>query len=75
MNSPLCVAANMSANERKTLALFALAKTQPVTQLADQQGVSRRQPIRSQNWHIFGPGLLRLCYPKRYFLNHAHFDA
>ncbi|MEO7231115.1 MAG: hypothetical protein ABIW96_00155 [Polaromonas sp.] len=49
MKKPLCVATNMSANERQTLAVLSLAKTQQVTDLADQEGVSRQFIYRQQH--------------------------
>ena len=49
MKSPVSVAANMSANERKSLGTLALLKTQQVTDLADQQGVSRQFIHRQKN--------------------------
>jgi len=42
MKSPVSVAANMSADERKSLGTLALLKTQQIADLADQQGVSRQ---------------------------------
>ncbi len=49
MKNPVSVAANMSANERKSLGILSLLKTQQVTDLADQQGVSRQFVYRQKN--------------------------
>jgi hypothetical protein len=49
MNNPVNVATNMSANERKSLGILSLLKTQPVTPLADQEGVSRQFVYRQKN--------------------------
>ena len=49
MKNPSCVAANLSANERKGLAFLALTKIAQVTQLADQQGVSRQFIYRQKH--------------------------
>jgi hypothetical protein len=49
MNNPANVAANMSANERKSLGISSLLKTHPVTHLADQEVVSRQFVYRQKN--------------------------
>ena len=49
MKKPSCVASNMPANERKGLAFLSLTKIAQVTQLADQQGVSRQFVYRQQH--------------------------
>ena len=49
MKNPSCVAANLSANERKGLAFLALTKIAQVTQLAEQQGVSRQFIYRQKH--------------------------
>ena len=49
MNYPSCVATNMPANERKGLAFLSLTKIVQVTQLADQQGVSRQFVYRQKH--------------------------
>ena len=49
MKSPVSVAANMSADERKSLGTLALLKTQQVADLADQQGVCRQFVHRQKN--------------------------
>ncbi len=43
MKNPSCVATDMSANDRKGLAILALTKIAQVTQLAEQQGITRFQ--------------------------------
>ena len=43
----------MPANERKSLALLSLAKTQPLTELAAQQGISRKFIYQQQRQATF----------------------
>jgi hypothetical protein len=49
MNNPQCVATNMPAHERKGLAVLALTQIAQVTQLAEQQGVSRQFIYRQKH--------------------------
>ncbi len=49
MNNSQCVAANLSAHERKGLAFLALTQIAQVTQLAEQQGISRQFIYRQKH--------------------------
>jgi hypothetical protein len=49
MKNPSCVAANMSAHERKGLAILALTQIAQVTQLSEQQGISRQFIYRQKH--------------------------
>ena len=42
MNSSLSVAANLSNDARKGLAILSLSKAEPIAHLADREGVSRQ---------------------------------
>ncbi len=76
MNNPQRVAANLPANERKGLAFLSLTKIAQVTQLADQQGVSRqfvyRQKPKAEQAidQAFADSLAGVTQ-KQHFLNHA----
>ncbi len=49
MNNPQCVATNIPAHDRKGLAVLALTQIAQVTQLAEQQGISRQFIYRQKH--------------------------